>query len=562
MLILGIHAFAHDSAACILSDDGILAAAEEERFNREKHTTAFPYKAIEFCLKQAGATLHDVDYVAFGWQPWLGFGKRAMNLLKNLPESLMHKSEHIPKWFKIIRAQSFLNNGIGISAKKLKYKFYYVDHHLTHFYTAYFLSPFDKSLVITVDAAGEWKTATFGYAEGEKYKIKKVINYPDSIGFFYSAVTQYLGFKALSGEGKVMGLAPYGVPEFYADCEKIASMKNKTDLKLNLNYFRHQYGDEIWFSEQMSELWGPPRVPEAEIDEKYKNIASSLQKRAEDIIIAYIEQLLGEADEKNLCLAGGVALNGCINGEILKRTPIEHVYVHSAANDAGPALGAALYVYHHVLGNSRKFVMDHAYFGPEYSTSELKKTAENSGLNFEEHENITQRAAKLLSEGKILGWFQGRMEWGPRALGNRSILANPKIADMKDILNARVKHREGFRPFAPSVLEEKTGQYFDISQPVPFMTVVCDVLPEKKKEVPAITHVDGTARLQTVSKTANPLFWELIHEFEKLTGTPVILNTSFNVRGEPIVCTPEDAIQCFKKTDMDYLVLGDFLLWK
>ncbi|MBU1627745.1 carbamoyltransferase [bacterium] len=562
MLILGIHAFAHDSAACILSDDGILAAAEEERFSRQKHTTAFPYNAIEYCLKCAGATLHDIDYVGFGWQPWLGFGNRVANLLKNIPQSLMHKSEHVPKWFNIIRTKSFLNNGIDLSRKKLKYKFYFVDHHLCHFYTAYYLSPFDESLVITVDAAGEWKTATFGIARGENYEIKKVINYPDSIGFFYSAVTQFLGFKALSGEGKVMGLAPYGEPEYYDDCMKIAGLKDNKDLVLELDYFRHQFGDSIWFSDKMKELWGPARIPESEVTERDRNIAASIQKRAEDIIVSYIEQLLEKENEKNLCIAGGVALNGCINGQVLKRTPIEHIYVHSAANDAGPALGAALYIYHHVLKKPKKFVIDHAYFGPEYSHSELKKSSQDSGLNYKECEHITQVAAKLLSEGKILGWFQGRMEWGPRALGNRSILANPRMSEMKDILNARVKHREGFRPFAPSILEEKTSQYFDITQPVPFMTVVCKVLPEKSAEVPAITHVDGTARLQTVSKTANPLYWKLIFEFEKLTGTPIILNTSFNVRGEPIICSPEDAILCFKKTDMDYLVLGNFLLWK
>jgi len=562
MLILGIHAFAHDSAACIISDDGIIAAAEEERFNRKKHTTAFPHQAIDYCLNCAGATLQDVDYVGFGWKPWLGFGKRVGNLIKNLPDSLKHKSVHVPKWLNILKAKNYLNNGLDITHQKTKYKFHYVDHHLCHFYTAYYLSPFDKALVLTVDAAGEWKTATFGWANGDNYDVKKVINYPDSVGFFYSAITQYLGFKALSGEGKVMGLAPYGEPEYYDDCAKIARLKDNGDLSLDLQYFRHQLGDNVWFSDKMNELWGQPRDPESELTDKYTNIAASLQKRSEDIVISYIEKLLESNPVNNLCLAGGVALNGCINGQIIKRTPIEHVYVHSAANDAGPALGAALYIYHHVLKNPKKFVLDHAYLGPEFTQSKLKKAAEASGLNFEEHKNIVQHAAKLLAEGKILGWFQGRMEWGPRALGNRSILANPRLAEMKDILNARVKHREGFRPFAPSILVEKTGQYFDISQPVPFMTVVSDVLPEKRDEVPAITHVDGTARLQTVSRTANPIYWELISEFEKLTGTPIILNTSFNVRGEPIVCTPEDAVRCFNSTDMDFLVLGNYLLWK
>lgn len=561
MLILGIHAFAHDSAACIMSDEGIIAAAEEERFSRKKHTTAFPYMAIEYCLKCAGATLYDIDYVGFGWQPWLGFGKRVAHLLKNLPESVKHKSEHVPKWLNIIKAKTFLNNGLDVSRQKPKYKFIYVDHHLAHFYTAYYLSPFDKALAFTIDASGEWKTATFGHAHGNKYDIKRVINYPNSIGVLYSAITQYLGFKKMGGEGKVMGIAPYGKPEFYDDCVKIADLHNG-DLSLDLRYFRHHFGDSVWFSEQMINLWGPARIPESEFTDKYKNIAASLQKRSEDIVISYVEQLLEKHPETNLCMAGGVALNGCINGEILKRTAIEHVDVHLAANDAGSALGAALYIYHHVLENPKKFILDHAFLGPEFSRSDLKKATGDSGLNFEEHENITQVAAKLLADGKILGWFQGRMEWGSRSLGNRSILANPKLADMKDILNLRVKHREGFRPFAPSILEEKTGQYFDISQPVPFMTVVSDVLPEKRNEIPATTHVDGTARLQTVSKTANPMYWELISEFEKLTGTPVVLNTSFNVRGEPIVCTPQDAVLCFKKTDMDYLVLGTFLLWK
>jgi carbamoyltransferase len=562
MLILGIHAFAHDSAACLLSDDGIIAAVEEERFIRNKHTTVFPHKAIEYCLKRAGVTLHDIDYVAFGWNPWLGFGNRAMNLIKNLPESLRHKNEHIPKWLNIIRTKTFLNEGIDTSKKQLKYKFMYVNHHLTHFYSAYYLSPFDRAMVFTIDAAGEWQTATLSVANGDKYETKKVINYPHSFGFFYSAVTQFIGFKILSGEGKVMGLAPYGEPGYYDDCAKIAKINSNGDLELDLKYFRHQFGDMRWYSDEMEKLWGKPRVPESELTKRDKDIAASLQKRAEDIVVSYINKIHETYPEKYLCLAGGVALNGCINGQILKRTPIEEVYVQSAANDAGPALGAALYVYHKVLGNPKKFEMKHAYWGPDYSYDEIKKAAQSSGLNMKETKTITKDTAKLISDGKIIGWFQGRMEWGPRALGNRSILANPKLPDMKDILNYRVKHREPFRPFAPAIHFEKTSTYFDISQPVPFMSVVCDVLPNKRDEIPSVTHVDGTARLQTVHKDTNPQFYDLITEFEKLTSTPVILNTSFNVRGEPIICSPDDAVRCFKSTDMDYLVLGDFLLWK
>jgi len=462
---------------------------------------------------------------------------------------------------------------------KVAAQFHRVEHHKAHLASAFFVSPFERAALLSADGLGDFASTMWGSGTGNRMEIDGAIAFPHSLGLFYSAVTQYLGFLKFGDEYKVMGLGAYGEPE-QLDAIRNIVRAHGDGFRLGLEYFtHHRTGPEMsWaeadktptlgkmFSEEMEKLLGPKRNPQEPLEQRHKNLASALQARLEEIYLGMLKKLSERTGLKAVCLAGGVAFNCVANGKIFDTTGFEHVYVHPAAGDAGLAVGAAYYVWHQILGKPRSFVMDHAYWGPGYSREEIRCAIDANGLaqngcRIEElaEDNLMQRTAAIVADGKILGWFQGRAEWGPRALGNRSIVADPRRPEMKEILNQRIKHREIFRPFAPSILAESAGEWFEKSHPSPFMTLAYSVRPEKRDRIPAPTHVDGTGRLQTVTREANPRYWSLIKAFDRLTGVPVVLNTSFN-DNEPIVCRPEEALDCFQRTQMDALVLGDFLI--
>ncbi len=560
MYILGINCFYHDSAACLINDGKIIAAVEEERFNKEKHTKKFPVNAIKYCLKEAGITINDIDYIGYSYNPWLRIKSAVPYFLKLFPKSFnLLKSGVLTSETSSLGIVKTIKKKFGI--EKPKFKFRYIEHHPSHSASSFFVSPFKEAAILTIDACGEIYTTWFGEGKNNKIECIKRINLPHSLGFVYSAITQYLGFK-VNDEWKVMGLAPYGKLRYYREFKNLIKLKPNGEFRINTKYFDFQYGKKIWYSKKLLDLFGPARIPESGIKEKYKDIAASLQKRYEDIVMHMVNYLYKVTKSENLCLAGGCALNSVANGKILKESKFKEIFIQPAANDAGTSLGVAFYIYNQILNKPRNYVMDNVYLGPEYNDKQIKKALDDFNLNYIKCKDIAKECAKLIAKGKILGWFQGRMEFGPRALGNRSIIVDPRRAEMKDIINAKVKYRESFRPFAPAILEEDCNKYFELSYPSPYMLFVYEILPKKRKNIPAVTHVDGTGRLQTVSKKTNPLFWNLINEFKKLTKVSVVLNTSFNIRGEPIVCNPSDAIKCFRKTGIDCLALGKYLVVK
>lgn len=560
MNILGFNAFQHDSAAALVQDGKLIAASAEERFSRKKHDGELPVNAIDFCLSRGNINIEDIDYVAFYWQPYRGIINRAMHILKNFPQSLSMFKYRGVRWKKLRKIKQIFTDKYGIS----KYKFICVEHHLAHMASAYYQSGFDESAILIIDGAGEWATTTLGIGTGSNISKLKSINFPNSLGNLYSAITQYLGFKPHNGEGKVMGLAPYGDPAKYREIFKdILSIGDKGEYRLNLKYFGHHLGQEIRYSDYLVKKLGDPRKPESELEQRHMDIAASLQETLEQCAVSIASHLHDITNLKNICIAGGVGLNCVMNTKIFTDTKFDRIYIHPPAADDGSSIGAALFVWHCLLNEEKKYAQTNMYLGPEYSNSDIEERLKKTGISYTKKENIEQTAAQLLADGKIIGWFQGRSEFGPRALGNRSIVTTTAIKEMKDILNERVKHREGFRPFAPSVLDEKSGDYFkDFGHPSPYMILAWDVIEEKKDVIPAIVHVDGTARVQNVYKHENPRYYKLIEEFGKITGIYVILNTSFNVRGEPIVNTPEQAVDCFINTGMDYLAIGDFLISK
>ena len=562
MVILGITAYAHDSAVCLVKNGEVLAAIEEERFSREKHTVAFPTEAIKYCLALGETDLNDIDYVGFSWDPWIGLHKRIKLILTSLPRTFFFPGELSTKWLNIIRTDRDLRHLFSVDGKPVKYKFCYIPHHICHAASSFIGAPYDESAFLSIDATGEWTTTMYGIAnDTEIYPIEKV-PYPHSLGFLYGGITQYLGFRLCSGEGKTMGLAPYGKPKYYSLFEKMIWLEKGSQLRMDLSYFQHYTGLERVYSDKLIEALGPPRVPEGEYEDRHADIAASLQKRTEDLILDMVDWLHRQTGLDNLCLSGGVSLNCVANGKVRAQSPFKQVFVQPAANDAGGALGAALYISNIMLKEPRKFRMTDAYLGPRFGDREILAALKKYSFPYREEKNLERTCAKLLAEGKILAWFQGRMEWGPRALGNRSILADPREGKMKDIMNEKVKHREGFRPFAPSVLAEDSARFFEGAADSPFMLMAFTVKPGMRHLVPAITHVDGTARVQTVDIATNRKYWTLIHEFKKLTGVPVLLNTSFNVRGQPIVCTPGEALECFAATGIDYLAIGNYLVSK
>ncbi len=584
--ILGISCFYHDSAAVLVRDGQIIAAAQEERFTRKKHDERFPANAVKFCLEKGGIAISDVDHVVFYDKPFLKFERLLETYLRYVPQGLISFLTSMPGWMK----EKFWM--AHIIKKELGYKgrVLFTRHHQSHAASAFFPSPFNEAAFLTVDGVGEWATASFGTGQGNQLKFDSVIQFPHSLGLLYSAFTYYLGFKVNSGEYKVMGLAPYGEPK-YVDIiyKELIDVKEDGSFSMNMEYFNYGQGLTMT-SEKFHNLFnGPPRSPESQLTQKEMDLARSIQVVTEEIMLRIARHVHKVTGQRYLCLAGGVALNCVANGRILREGPFDDIWIQPAAGDAGGALGAALLVWYQYLGNTRQTVggrdsQSGSLLGPSYSNEEIRSFLESRQLIYKlvEDNDLCPDVAKLLVGGKVVGWFQGRMEFGPRALGARSILGDARSSTMQSEMNLKIKFRESFRPFAPSVLIEHASEYFKIDRPSPYMLLTAEVQNAKQRSVidpdkelsgmskvnsvrsiiPAVTHVDYSARLQTVDAVTNPRYHALLTSFYKETGCSVIVNTSFNVRGEPIVCTPEDAYRCFMRTDMDNLVMGNYILDK
>jgi carbamoyltransferase len=580
MNILGINAYHGNASAAIVCDGKLIAAVEEERFNRVKYAAGFPAAAIRYCLKEAGLTLSDIDHVAIPRNPYARLATKLWYAVR-MPSFARDRARVITKFTGIPR---ILAGVFDCDPAKLKAAFHRVEHHQAHLASSFFVSPFDDAALLSADGLGDFASSMWGVGRGNRMEIADAIVFPHSLGLYYSAVTQYLGFLKFGDEYKVMGLAAYGSPEnmeAFRDIVRFSPNTGEFGFRLSLDYFTHHKTgpDMSWaesdktpvqgtmFSEAMGKrLGGPARSPEQPLEQRHHNLAAALQARLEEVYLGMLNKLAAKTRTKAVCLSGGVAFNCVANGKIFDHTPFEKVYVHPAAGDAGLSVGAAFYIWNQLLGKPRSFVMEHAYWGPGYSAEQIRSAVRSSAVSAGGYTltelpdtELLPRTARIIADGKILGWYQGRAEWGPRALGNRSIVADPRRPEMKEILNQRIKHREIFRPFAPSILAEKTGQWFEKSHPSPFMTLAYSVRPEKRDKIPAPTHVDGTGRLQTVTPEANARYHALITEFERQTGVPVVLNTSFN-DNEPIVCRPEEALDCFLRTRMDALVLGNHLI--
>jgi carbamoyltransferase len=584
--ILGISAYYHDSAACMVKDGEIIAAAQEERFSRKKHDHRFPKHAIDFCLKYAGIKSSELDLVAFYDKPFLKFERLLETYLTFAPAGIKSFIKAMPLW---VKEKLWMKDLIQ---KQLSYegKIIFPEHHESHSASAFYPSPFDESAILTMDGVGEWTTSSYGMGKGNSIAILADTKFPHSLGLLYSAFTYYTGFKVNSGEYKVMGLAPYGEPKYKKLIyDHLIDVKEDGSFRMNMDYFNYCTGLTMTNSKFNKLFDGPPRVPESKLTQKEMDLARSLQEVTEEIVMKMGNNVYKETGSGNLTLAGGVALNCVANGRLLREGPFEKIWIQPAAGDAGGALGAALVGWYCYFGKSRTVNADSdsqkgSYLGPSFGDEEIYSFIHSSNLKAEKlnEDELIKTVAKLLAEEKVIGWFDGRMEFGPRALGARSIIGDARSPRMQALMNIKIKFREGFRPFAPSVLFEKAGDYFEIDKESPYMLLVADVKKDKRRtmsveekklwgieklnvvrsEIPAITHVDYSARLQTVHKETNPRYHKLIGQFEKDTGCAVIINTSFNVRGEPIVCTPEDAYKCFMRTNMDYLVLSNYLIAK
>lgn len=557
-MILGINCYAHDSAAALVHAGKIIAAAEEERFTRRKHTGEFPVQAIRYCLKEAGISARELRRVAFSYDPALQFRMRLGYGLRNLPRSLRfvrHSETLFLPFFLKEKLKSAFPDIRGL-------KIDFVNHHLAHAASSFFASPFERSAILTVDGSGEWTTTLLAAGEGNRITRLHEIHYPHSLGFLYGAITQFLGFRSSYDEGKVMALAAYGEPSFEKEFDELVKIEPGGNFRLNLKYFDFQEGSARWASRKLSALLGEPRSKEQAIEKRHYDIAASLQAVLEKALLHLAVNLYERTGLENLCLAGGVALNCSANGRLLRDSPFERIFVQPAAGDGGTALGAALFISHSEKLASRNGGLKESYLGPGFGESEMERALRGSGVSFTRPPSIEETAASGLSEGKVIGWFQGRMEFGPRALGGRSILADPRGAETRDHINREIKHREIFRPFAPSVLEENYLEFFEIRQKSPFMLFAGQTLQRVRSQIPAVLHQDGTARVQTVSREASPVYWELLQAFKRKTGIPVVLNTSFNLKDEPLVCTPEDAIRSFSRSPLDHLALGPFWVSK
>jgi len=560
MNILGISAFYHDAAACLLRDGEIVAAASEERFTRKKHDSGFPEHAIRYALSAGGIQVADIDCIGFYDKPLLKFERIITTYIGTFPKSFSSFRKAIPLWLK---DKLWVPNNIR---KRLDYdgEILFAEHHMSHAASAFLVSPYKRAAIMTLDGVGEWATATQGVGENGKITLLNEIRFPHSLGLLYSAFTYFLGFKVNSAEYKVMGLAPYGEPKYYDTImSNLIHVAEDGSFQINMDYFAYDYGLTMTDG-RFSELFGiPVREAESELEQVHKDLAASVQKVTEEIVLRQARDLSRRTGMTNLCMAGGVALNCVANGRVIRETPFTDIFVQPAAGDAGGAVGVAAWIYHSVQGNERTHMWRHAFLGPEFSSQEIRSYLEKQGQPWIEcsREELLAMTAKLIEQQNVVGWFQGRMEFGPRALGNRSILADARNPANRDVVNMKIKFRESFRPFAPTVLAERASEYFEIDCESPYMLLVAQVRPEKR-QIPSVTHVDGSARIQTIAREQNALYYDLVKEFDRLTGCPVIINTSFNVRGEPIVCTPHDAYLCFMRTNMDYLVMDNFVLDK
>ena len=591
MDILGISCYYHDAAAVLLRDGQLVAAAEEERFSRIKHDYGFPKNAIKYCLEAGGTTGPDLDYVVFFEKPFRKLDRILATVLQTYPQSWKVFRESMISWvLDKLWVASTLESQLGIKKDKVLFS----EHHLSHAASAYLCSPFDESAILTVDGVGEWVTATCGIGKGNDIRLFKQMDFPHSIGLLYSAFTAFLGFEVNEGEYKVMGMAPYGEPRYVDKVWKLVHQNADGSFSLDMDYFSFHHSTEKTYSKKFEQLFGAPRPTKlhfftegtgfpkyfgeppsniheiSKLNQHYADIAASIQRVTEELILGMARNLQKETGLKNLCIAGGVGLNSVANTRIMRETPFEQVFVQPAAGDGGGALGAALWAYNTLLGKPRNFRMDHAYWGRSYGASEITTFLQSNKIPYhliEKEDQMLDQVVERLMGGKVIGWYQGRFEWGPRALGHRSIIADPRNPDMKDIVNSKIKFREPYRPFAPSVLAECAEKYFELPRatshyPARYMLYVVPVKPEAQSTLPAITHVDGTGRLQTVFKDQSPRYYRLIERFGQATGVPVILNTSFNLRGEPIVTTPANAFNTFIKSEMDTLVLDNYLIEK
>ena len=566
MYILGISCYYHDSSAALLKDGKVIAAVEEERFSRTKFDDSFPKQAIDWCLKESGISPKNLDSVAFYDKPILKFERLLDNYIAVAPKGLYSFLSVIPKW---IHKRVWVKDEILKHLKGFNGTIIFPEHHVSHAAHTFFTSPFNESAILTVDGVGEWTTTAFGSAHDTTIELTNDIRWPHSVGLFYSAFTYFLGFKVNEGEYKLMGLSAYGKPKYYDLIMKnLVDVKDDGSVHLNMKYFSFTY-DKVMTNQNFSDLFGiTPRKEDSNAEQIHYDIAASAQLVLEEILLRMVKHVHKKTGMKNLCLGGGVALNGVVNYRILKEGPFENLHIPPSPGDAGSAVGCAQYLYYCHKKNKRKLehnaemIQNNVYVGPSHSNDEIKSFLDMNKIHHKylETDSLLETTAQLIAEGNVVGWYQGKMEWGPRALGNRSILADPRNAEMKYILNEKIKHRESFRPFAPCILEEHLSEYFDIDIPSPYMLFVAPV--KKPEKIPAVTHVDGTSRLQTVSKDTNPLYYDLIKEFYKITDVPVLINTSMNVRGEPIVNTLEQAYNMIIKTDMDYLVMGNYNIKK
>ena len=594
MYILGISAFYHDSASCLISNGKIIAAAQEERFTRKKHDSGFPKNSISYCLDEANIDPKKLDYIVFYEKPFLKFERLLETYLAFAPKGFKSFSSSMPIWikeklFQKVMLINFLKE-IFKNEIELEDKILFSEHHLSHAASAFYPSPFESAAVLTMDGVGEWTTTSLALGRGSELEVVKEIHFPHSLGLLYSAFTYYTGFRVNSGEYKIMGLAPYGKP-VYVDVIKNNLIKIKDDgsFNLNMHYFDYCTGLTMTNKNFNKLFGGPPRKSESEITQKEMDLAASIQAIAEEVVLKLAKDIQKNTNEKNLCLAGGVALNCVANGILLKEKIFENIWIQPAAGDAGGSLGAALTIWYKMLKNTRELPinpskMNGAYLGPSYQNEEVKLLLDSCGAIYHQYDKkeLIELVAQQLSQEKAVGWMRGRMEFGPRALGNRSIIGDPRSPKMQKQLNLKVKYRESFRPFAPSVLREHVSNWFDLDIDSPYMLLVANVLKDKcyemseddrslfgierlnipRSDIPAITHIDYSARVQTVHSETNPTYHSLINKFYEITGCPVLVNTSFNVRGEPIVCSPEDAFKCFMGTELDLLVIEDFVLLK
>ncbi len=590
MIILGLSCYFHDSSAVIIQDGELICAAEEERFSRKKHDFGFPENAIQFCLKKANIDASEIDYIVFFEKPFLKFERILKTVISTFPMSSKIFTQGMRAWaLDKLWIKNKIASYLDIDAKIIRFS----EHHLSHSASSYFCSPFNESALVTFDGVGEWASTTIGKGNNNDINILKEIHFPHSIGLLYSAFTAFLGFEVNEGEYKVMGMAPFGKPKYTDKINEIITSYEDGSFWLDMSYFSYHKSASKSFTKKFENLFGIPREPESyfftketgfpdyfgdkpkdyelqcESNQFYADIAASIQQITEELMLSVCLEAYKITGSKNLCMAGGVALNSTANNRIINELPYDNVFIQPASGDGGGALGAALLMWNHVLNNKKRFVMDNVYYGEEYDDDQIKESFNKNELNYKfisSFDDLAEKVAMMISEGKVIGWFQGRFEWGPRSLGARSIIADPRKSEMKNIVNTKIKFREPFRPFAPSILSENVEEYFELIDNQKFYTEqfmlrVAKIKENKRSKIPAVDHF-GTGRLQSVKEDSNPRYYKLIKSFYQLTGVPVIMNTSFNVRGEPIVNTPEEALNTFLKTDIDVLVCGNYIIEK